>query len=113
MNSKNTISITEARKRIFEIAQEVQKPDRRYVLTENGKPQVVVMSYEEFENLMDDIEIYSDPGYAKRIAEAEAEIDRGEYVTWKDLKKELGLESPKELVLADSGKKKYTTKIKK
>lgn len=89
MDSKYTISISEARKRIFEIANEVQKPDTHFVLTENGKPKAVILSAEEFENLLDDLDILSDPDLLKEIEEGERAIKEGDYVTWEDLKKEL------------------------
>lgn len=89
MDSKHTISISEARKRIFAIADEVQKPDTYYVLTENGKPKAVILSAEEFENLLDDLDILSDPDLLKEIEEGERAIEEGDYVTWEELKKEL------------------------
>jgi len=111
MDSKHTISISEARKRIFEIADDVQKPDTYYVLTENGKPKAVMLAYEQFDDLLDDLEIYSDPNLLKEIKEAEAEIARGEYSTWEEVKRELGLE-PREDILAlrDKGKQEYSVK---
>lgn len=110
MNSKNTLSITEARKRIFEIAEETQKPDVRYTITEKGKPKMVMLSAEEYESLIEDLEIMSDPGFAKRVKKVEEEIDRGEYITWEEMKKELDQLHKHDLVLADRGKKKYKTK---
>lgn len=102
MNPKKTISVTEARKRIFEIIEDVQKPDTYYTLTENGKPKAVVLSVEEFESLWETIETYEDfPNLAKDIKEAEEEIARGEYVTLEDLLAKEGY------VLADKGKAKY------
>ena len=59
MNIKNTISISEARKNIFEIANDVQSPSNIYTLTENGRPKVVLMSADEFESWMETLEINS------------------------------------------------------
>ena len=67
MDAKNTMSISEARKRIFEIAEEVQKPDKYYTLTEKGKPKAVLMSAEEFDSIMETIEILSDPEFWTKI----------------------------------------------
>lgn len=99
---KHTISISEARKRIFEIAEEVQQPDTHYVLTENGKPKAVILSAEEFESLWETIEVLQEfPNLDKDIAEAEAEYKRGEYVTLEELLAKQGY------VLADKGKQQY------
>ena len=109
MDSKHTISISEARKRIFEIADEVQKPNIHYMLTENGKPKAVILSVEQFEDILDDLAIYSDPDLAKRIEKAEKQYEAGDYITWEDLKKELHL-GTEELLLRDEGKERYHTR---
>lgn len=51
MKTKNTLSVSEGRKKIFSIIEEVQKPDVYYTLTERGKPRAVVLSVEKFEYL--------------------------------------------------------------
>lgn len=107
MDSKRTISISEARKRIFEIANEVQKPDTYYTLTEKGKPKAVILSAEAFEDLLDDLDIYSDPTLQKEIEEAEKEFKRGEYISWDELKQELGMVREEQFAVADKGKEKY------
>ena len=52
-----TISITEARKRIFDIVEEVQSPHKIFTLTEKGKPKASIISSEELESLMETIEV--------------------------------------------------------
>lgn len=102
MRAKNTISISEARKKIFDIAEEVQKPGVYYTFTEKGKPKVVLMSVEEFESWMETLEVKEAfPDLENDIKKARAEYERGEYVTLKDLLVEEGF------VLADKPKKKY------
>ncbi len=110
MDPKKTIPITEARKRIFEIIDEVQKPDTYYTLTEKGRPKAVILSYEYFDDLLDDLEIYSDPKLLKDIQEAEQEYKKGEYVSWEELKKELGFDRHEALAVHDKGKEKYQVK---
>ena len=51
MRAKTTLSITSARKNIFGIAEEVQKGDVYYTLTERGCPKMVVLSAKKFEAL--------------------------------------------------------------
>lgn len=52
MKIKNTLSVSEGRKKIFSIIEEVQKPDIYYTLTERGKPKAVILSVEKFEYLI-------------------------------------------------------------
>ena len=93
MNTKTTLPISEARKKIFKIAEDVQKPGVYYTLTENGSPKAVMMSAEEFDSLLEDLEILSSPQIMADIKKAEEVIKRGDYVIWTEMKKELGYEN--------------------
>ena len=57
MDTKTTLPISEARSKIFKIAEKVQKPSTYYTLTEKGKPKVVVLSAEEFESWQETLEV--------------------------------------------------------
>lgn len=70
--AKKIISITTGRRKFFQIAEEVQKPKTFYLLTINGEPQVVVMSYKEFEArgeyaTLDEV-IGDEPGFGSIVA---------------------------------------------
>ena len=82
MNTKTTLSISEARKRIFEIAKKVQKPSTHYILTNKGKPRAVFMSAEEFESWQETLEAIHDfPNLEKDVKRAEKEYEQGNYET--------------------------------
>ena len=100
MNTKTTLSISEARKRIFEIAKKVQKPSTHYILTERGRPKVVLMSAEEFESWQETLEVVRDfPNLEKDIKKAEREYKQGRYSTLENVLSKQGF------VLADKSKK--------
>ena len=81
MNTKTTLPISQARKKIFDIAEEVQKPDTYYTLTERGLPKAVIMSAEEFESWQETLEVIQDfPHLKKEIKIAEKEYEKGNYV---------------------------------
>ena len=102
MDTKTTLSISEARKRIFEIATDVQKPDTYYILTENGRPKVVIMSAEEFESWQETMDVMREfPDLKKEITEAEQEFAQGKYTTLEELLAKEGF------VVADKSKHKY------
>src|SRR3989344_7642142 len=96
---KNTIPISEARKRIFAIAREVQVPNRVYTLTEKGRPKAVIMSAEEYESMVETMEVSRlFPDLDKDIAETRKAIRTGEYKKWptlKDLERDWGFASEK------------------
>jgi prevent-host-death family protein len=86
IDSKTTISISEARKRIFEIADNVQSPNKVYTLTSDGKPKAVIMSAEEYESWLETMEVLSEfPDIKKDIAETEKAFSTGEYKNWPTL----------------------------
>jgi prevent-host-death family protein len=91
MNSKTTISISEARKKIFEIANDVQAPNNMYTLTENGKPKAVLMSADEFESWMETLEVVKDfPDLKKDINKFENDLKdkkHKDYVSLEDVLK--------------------------
>ena len=104
INTKTTISISEARRRIFNIADEVQAPNKVYTLTADGKPKVVIMSAEEYESWTETMEVLRDcPDIFERIAESDRAVKTGDwsnFVTWEDFKKDWS-------VVAEKPKKKY------
>lgn len=105
MNMVNTIPISEARKKIFDIAEAVQKPGVYYTFTANGKPTAVVMSATEFESWAETLEVMRNfPDLDKHIAEADEAVRTGAYKKWStldDLKKDWGF------AVADKPKRKY------
>ncbi|MBI4407116.1 MAG: type II toxin-antitoxin system Phd/YefM family antitoxin [Candidatus Kerfeldbacteria bacterium] len=83
MTTKTTVSITEARKRIFDIAEQVQRPNVYYTLTDKGRPKAVVMSAEEFESWAETLEVMRDfPNLSEDLKEIERDIRSGKYKTY-------------------------------
>ena len=105
MNTKTTISISEARRRIFDIAKEVQKPGLYYTLTEKGEPRVVLMSAEDFESWQETLDILQIfPNLPKEIAKVDEDVRTGKYKSYVTLEELLAKEG---FVLNDKAKKKY------
>ena len=105
MNSKTTLSISEARKKIFEIANEVQKPGVRYTLTEKGRPKMVLMSAEDFESLQETLEVLSVfPDLDKDLEELHQDMKSGAYKNYATLEEILAKDG---YVLAEKAKNNY------
>ena len=86
MDTKTTLPISEARKKIFKIAERVQKPAVYFTLTEKGRPKVVVLSADEFESWQETLEVMRIfPKLEKDIEKAEREYKRGRYLTLEDV----------------------------
>lgn len=110
MNPKYTLPISEARKKIFEIAEEVQKPGRYYTLTEKGKPKAVLLSAEDYDSLQETIEVLSIfPDLDKDIAELDKDMKNGAYKKYTTLEDLLAKDG---FVLAEKANKQYEVSSK-
>jgi prevent-host-death family protein len=110
MNPKTTLPISEARKRIFEIANEVQQPGNYYTFTEKGYPKAVLMSAEEFESWQETLEVMREfPKLEKDVKEVKTAIRSGEYKNWTTLEELLTKEG---FIISDKAAKKYEISIK-
>ena len=105
MNSKTTLSVTEARKDFFNLLDQVEKSNVPYTLTVKGKPKAVIMNADEYDSWMETHEIMSDPKILDDIKKAEAEYQKGEYVNWSKVKNDLGIKE--KFLVADKPKHKY------
>ncbi len=105
------MSLTEARKRFFQLADDVQKLNAHFFLTKNGKAKVVLMSADQFDSWQETVEIMKDSQLVKEIRRAHEDFENGEmekFVTWGEMQKALGWK------LADKSDKKYvSSNIKK
>lgn len=100
MDTARTMSITEGRKRIFDLAEKAQVPGAYFTLTEKGKPRMILMSAQELESLLETIEVLRDfPDIAVRTKEADRAVKTGDfsnYISLDVVEKKLGI--PKKTV---------------
>lgn len=110
MNKGTIIPISEARKRIFDLAEEVQKPGVRFTLTEKGRPKAVFMSAEDFDSLQETLEVLSIfPDLDKDIAQARQDVKSGAYKNFTTLEELLAKDG---FVLAEKAKQPYAVHSK-
>jgi prevent-host-death family protein len=89
MDSKTTISATEARKNFFKIIKDVGKTGASYTLTVNGRPAVIMMDADEFDSWEETREIMSDPELMRDIREGEKEIAEGKGIPFEKVVAEI------------------------
>jgi len=86
MDTKTTLPISEARKKIFKIAEKVQRPATYYTLTEKGRPKAIILSADEFESWQETLEVMRIfPKLEKDIKKAEKEYKKGHCRTLEDV----------------------------
>lgn len=80
--ANTTMPISEVRKDLFNIMSKVQKPGVAYTVTENGRPTAVILSADEFESIIETLEImHQYPNIMSEIAQARREYEAGKYIT--------------------------------
>ncbi|HZP95656.1 MAG TPA: type II toxin-antitoxin system Phd/YefM family antitoxin [Candidatus Limnocylindria bacterium] len=84
-----TLPLTEARKDLSKIVDEVSTAHEHVVITKQGKPEAVVMSADEFEGWQETLEILSDPAAMRGIRQGERDIRAGRVHRWEDVKARL------------------------
>lgn len=73
---KTTLSISEARKKFFTIADDVQSPDTYYTLTERGRPKAVIVSADRFEALVNQQNIQTVRALSGKVIEEQGWVLR-------------------------------------
>lgn len=87
-----SLPISEVRKRLPKLVDDVDERFERVEITKSGKPKAVIVSPEEVESWLETIDILSDPETMKAIRQGEADIKAGRVVPLEQVKRELGLE---------------------
>ena len=72
--------LTEARNRLSEIVDEVVSTGSDLVITKHGRPAAVLIGYEEYEALLETLNILSDPEAIAALTEAERDLAAGHLV---------------------------------
>jgi len=60
------------------------------VITKDGKPVMIALSLEQFESLMETMEIMGDRGFMEQLRSGIRQADAGETISLEELKAELG-----------------------
>ncbi|MFH1350785.1 MAG: type II toxin-antitoxin system Phd/YefM family antitoxin [Pseudomonadota bacterium] len=86
-----TISLAEAKKSLSAIIKDVDEKYDRFTITKNGVSKAVLVSSDEFEGLLETIDILSRKEEREAIARAKKQVRSGQTVSIKDIKRRHGL----------------------
>ena len=79
-----TVTMEQAQRRLKSVIKDVQENRTPYVLTRFGKPQALIVSIEEYEEMQEELALLSNPEHIARIAEARAAYSAGEGTSFED-----------------------------
>ncbi len=80
--SIQTLPVTEARAKLPQLVKAAHERFDRTVITSNGKPTAVIMSYEEYEAWEETLDVLSDPEAMRALREADEELAAGKAVSF-------------------------------
>ncbi len=72
-----TFTASEAKTRFFQLLKGVHEREDEIVVTKDGEPAAVLVNYQEFEQLIETLEVLSDPKAMRRIQEGRVYLKRG------------------------------------
>ncbi len=84
-----TIPLAEAKKSLSAIVRDVDEKYDRFAITKNGVEKAVILSSDEFEGLMETLDILSRKEEREAIARAKKQVRKGKTVSLGDFKSRL------------------------
>lgn len=85
----NTISLKELRPELPGVIKGIDTKLDRYIVMKRGRPVAVMISPDDYEGLLETIEILSDKELVKRIKKAKREIAAGKTISLEALRRKL------------------------
>jgi len=86
-----TVPFTEARAKLSELLDELERRHEHVVITRNGRPTAVLVPADEQEALEETLEILQDESILEALRESEADVKAGRLKTLGEVRRELGL----------------------
>ena len=81
----NTISATDARAKLYDLLEEVDKLSRRVIITSHGKTKAVLVNADELEGLEETLEVLRDKPAMASIAKSMKEVKAGKIVRFEEV----------------------------
>jgi prevent-host-death family protein len=82
-------SITDARKTLSEISEAAQERMDRYIITNQGQPQSVLLGYKEYRGMMAAVELMNRPAEMARLKRGLQQLSEGKRLTFDQLKQNI------------------------
>ena len=80
-----TVSATQARTKLYELLEEVEKLSKRIVITSHGKTKAVLVNADELEGLEETLEVLRDKDAMASIERSKKDIKAGRLYTFKEV----------------------------
>ena len=85
----STVSLKELRPELPQVIERVDRKLDRFIITKRGRPVAVLLGADDYESLMETLDILADPKAMAGLRKGEADIRKGRTSSWADVKKSL------------------------
>jgi prevent-host-death family protein len=82
---KEYIPVTKAKANLLDLVRKIKDSDDTIAITKNGIPEVVLISMDKFQGLLETMEILSDEKAMKSIRKSMHEADKGMWVDFDEV----------------------------
>lgn len=83
------ISLKDLRPQLPKVVDRIDGKLDRFVITKRGKPVAVMLSIDDYESLMETLDILSDPKAMAGIRRGLADLRQGKVYPWEEIKRRL------------------------
>jgi antitoxin YefM len=80
------VSLKELRPGLPRVVKEASGKSERFIITRRGKPEAVLIGADDYEDLVETLEILSDKALMKRLAKGKEEVEKGMTVPFDELR---------------------------
>ena len=81
------LSVKQLRPGLPKVIDQIDRRMDRYVITKHGKPSVVMLGVDDYDALIETLDILTDKAAMVRLRRGEREIAAGKTQSWSDFKK--------------------------
>jgi prevent-host-death family protein len=84
-----TLTLKQLRPALPKVVSQIDGKLDRYVITKRGKPVVVMLSVEDYESLIETLDILADPKAMAGLRQGEEDIRKGKTHSWQKIRRSL------------------------
>ena len=85
------VPITEVRDALTSLPEKLSETHETVTVTRRGKPVLAILPWEEYEALVETLEIMSDEDLMASLRQGIKELKQGKLIPWEQAKRKLGL----------------------
>lgn len=85
----HTITLKELRPELPKVVDQIHNKWERYIVTKHGKPSIVMLSIQDYDALMETLDILTDPKAVKSLKQGEEDLRKGKTRNWAEVKARL------------------------